>query len=215
MASLVTVSVVDALAEELRERVLDGIYPAGAAVPETDVAAEFGVSRPTAKSAITSLVGAGLLRREAHRPAFVPRLTAEDARDLFRVRIPLELEVVRALIAAGDIPNGAEAAVEEMRRLPDDVPTSEFVSTDLRFHRALVDRVASPRLSRLYGSIAGELHLTMIQTRRALGRDRVAVEHGQVLRLMRAGDLAGATGAMLRHLEGAGDALAQRLETHE
>ena len=80
VASLVTVSVADALAGELRERVLDGVFPAGGAVPETDVAATFGVSRPTAKSAITSLVGAGLLRREANRPAYVPRLTAEDAR---------------------------------------------------------------------------------------------------------------------------------------
>jgi DNA-binding GntR family transcriptional regulator len=211
VASLVTVSVVDALAEELRERVLDGVLPAGGAVAETDVATEFGVSRPTAKSALTALVGAGLLRRDANRPAYVPRLTAEDARDLFRVRVPLELEVVRTLVEGRDVPPAAEAAVEEMRRLSDDVPTSAFVATDLRFHHALVDRVASPRLSRLYGTIAGELHLTMIQTRKALGRMRIVTEHAEVLARLRAGDGLGAERAMREHLHGAGAALAATL----
>ena len=206
-----TVSVVDALAEELRERVLDGILPAGGSVAETDVATEFGVSRPTAKSAITALVGAGLLRRDANRPAYVPRLTAEDARDLFRVRIPLELEVVRTLVEERDVPPAAEAAVEEMRRLSDDVPTSDFVTTDLRFHHALVDRVASPRLSRLYGTIAGELHLTMIQTRQALGRMRIVTEHAEVLARLRAGDGPGAERAMREHLHGSGAALVATL----
>ena len=75
-----------------------------------------------------------------------------------------------------------------MRRLPEEVATSRLVTADLRFHLALVDRVASPRLSRLYGTIAGELHLTMIQTRQALGRVRIAAEHGEVLARLRAGD---------------------------
>jgi DNA-binding GntR family transcriptional regulator len=44
-------------------------------------------------------VAEGLLRRESHKPAYVPVLSEADVRDLFLVRTPLELEVVRVLAA--------------------------------------------------------------------------------------------------------------------
>ena len=138
MALLETVSIVDALVQRLREQVLDGVIPAGAAVAESDLAAEFGVSRPTAKSAIVTLVNGGLLRRDAHRSAYVPRLTPEDVVDIYRVRITLELEVVRTLATHAPVTPATQAAFHELGALPDDVPTSRFIAADLRAHRTLV-----------------------------------------------------------------------------
>ena len=63
MKGLKTVSVVDALTTSLRSRVLDGQIDAGVGLTETDVATEYEVSRPTAKTAISQLVQEGLLRR--------------------------------------------------------------------------------------------------------------------------------------------------------
>ena len=88
MKGLKTVSVVDALTMTLRARVLDGQIDAGVGLTETDVAAEYEVSRPTAKTAISLLVHEGLLRREAHKSAYVPELSREDVEDLFLVRMP-------------------------------------------------------------------------------------------------------------------------------
>ena len=92
MKGLKTVSVVEALAMTLRARVLDGQIDAGVGLTEADVAAEYDVSRPSAKTAISLLVHEGLLRREAHKSAYVPELSRKDVEDLFLVRIPLELE---------------------------------------------------------------------------------------------------------------------------
>ena len=105
MKGLKTVSVVDALTTSLRARVLDGQIDAGVGLTETDVATEYEVSRPTAKTAISQLVQEGLLRREAHKSAHVPSLSREDVEDLFLVRMPLELEVVR-LVVGKPIPAG-------------------------------------------------------------------------------------------------------------
>ena len=102
MKGLKTVSVVDALTTSLRSRVLDGQIDAGVGLTETDVATEYEVSRPTAKTAISQLVQEGLLRREAHRSAHVPSLSREDVEDLFLVRMPLELEVVRLVVGTAD-----------------------------------------------------------------------------------------------------------------
>jgi DNA-binding GntR family transcriptional regulator len=76
----------------------------------------------------------------------------------------------------------------------------------------LVDAVDSPRLSRLYQGLSGEIHLSMVQSRYALGRDRIVAEHDGVLAALRAGEVDRATELMRAHLEGARDALAAQLD---
>jgi DNA-binding GntR family transcriptional regulator len=175
------------------------------------VATEYEVSRPTAKAAITYLVQEGLLRREAHRSARVPTLSRDDVEDLFLVRMPLELEVVR-LIVGQPIPLGAEQAVRDLAAVEPEDGHSRFVEADLRFHRVLVLAVDSPRLTRLYQVLSGEIHLSMVQSRYALGRDRIVSEHGAVLHALRDGDGPLAESLMRAHLEGARDALADQFD---
>jgi DNA-binding GntR family transcriptional regulator len=206
---LKTVSVVDALTTSLRARVLDGEIDAGVGLTETDVATEYEVSRPTAKTAISQLVQEGLLRREAHRSAHVPSLSREDVEDLFLVRMPLELEVVR-LVVGKPIPAAAAEAVDDLAAITPEAGHSKFVEADLRFHRVLVQAVHSPRLSRLYEALSGEIHLSMVQSRYALGRDRIVAEHGGVLSALRQGDATLAEKLMRQHLDGARDALASQ-----
>ncbi|MGS0688153.1 GntR family transcriptional regulator [Nakamurella sp. GG22] len=212
MKGLKTVSVVDALSASLRARVLDGDIDPGVGLTETDVATEYEVSRPTAKAAITHLVQEGLLRREAHRSAQVPTLSRDDVEDLFLVRMPLELEVVRR-IAGHAIPPEAADAVRDLAAVAPVAGHSQFVEADLRFHRVLVKAVDSPRLSRLYRALSGEIHLSMVQSRYALGRDRIVAEHGAVLQALVDGDAEQAEALMRSHLEGARDALARQFDT--
>ena len=209
---LATVSVVDALGAALRERILDGSYPPGAPVAEVDVARDYRVSRPTAKTAIRKLVNDGLLRHEAHRPAYVPRLAAADIADLFYVRTPLELAAVRTVAGLPDTERTAHSrrareSVRDLRTLPAAAPHSRFVELDLSFHRVLVDAAASPRMARLFATLGGEIHLCMVHTRRALGRDRIGREHGAIVDAVAAGDPAGAERLMRSHLDGARAAL--------
>ena len=58
--------------------------------------------------------------------------------------------------------------------------------------------------------LSGEIHLSMVQSRYALGRDRIVAEHGGVLAALRQGDAALAEKLMRAHLDGARDALADR-----
>src|SRR5664279_5635732 len=211
MKGLKTVSVVDALVSSLRTRVLDGNIDPGVGLTETDVATEYEVSRPTAKTAISQLVQEGLLRREAHKSAHVPTLSRYDIEDLFLVRMPLELEVVR-LVSGRQVPTAAADAVQDLAGISAAAGHSEFVEADLRFHRALVGAVGSPRLSRLYDALSGEIHLSMVQSRYALGRDRIVAEHTGVLQALQQGDAEGAEKLMRAHLEGARDALGRQFD---
>lgn len=209
---LQTVSVVDALVAELRSRVLDGDYETGGTLVESDVAERYGVSRPTARAAITALVYEGLLRRTANKTARVARLTQTDMDDLFRIRIPLEERVLHHLAVRGEMPIAAmTAAVDQLRHVATDAPFSEFVLPDLHFHSVMVDAVGSPRLSRMYESLRGEIHLCMVQTATALGHSRILEEHAAVLEVAASGDAETAVGLMHDHLCGAQQVLRNRL----
>jgi DNA-binding GntR family transcriptional regulator len=209
---LATVTVTDALVAAVRARILDGDLPPGSALPEVEVARDYGVSRPTAKTALRTLVHEGLLRHDPHHAARVPALSGADIADLFLIRTPLELAAVELVCdtAAPGRPTalrGAALAVRELRGLDRDAPHSAFVAADLRFHRELVDLAGSPRLSRIYEGLHGEIHLCMVQTRLALGRERIAREHARILRAVEQGGAEAALALMRGHLDGARDAL--------
>lgn len=197
-----TISAVDAVADRLRDRILDGQLPPEYQVTELDVAAHYRVSRPTAKGAITILVNDGLLRREANRPAWVPRLSPDDVRDLFNVRIPLEIGIVRQVIGRKIVPVGMSEAVRDIAKL-DDAPPSRFVKSDLRFHRLMVDSLGSQRMTRVYSLIQGEIHLSMVQSHRVLGAERIAGEHSYILEAIVGQEEKLAVERMERHLAGA------------
>ena len=77
-------------------------------------------------------------------------------------------------------------------------------------------RSDSPRLSRLYAALTGEIHLSMVQSRYVLGRDRIARRAAaRCSRPCEAGDAALAQERMRAHLEGACEALAGSLEPED
>jgi GntR family transcriptional regulator len=68
------------LAATLRDRIAEGLYPAGAQLPtEGAFCVEFGVSRITVRGALERLTTEGLLRRERGRGTFVAAPPVEHA----------------------------------------------------------------------------------------------------------------------------------------
>ncbi|HSV86743.1 MAG TPA: GntR family transcriptional regulator, partial [Levilinea sp.] len=66
------VPIVEQVNRIIRERIQDGIYPHGGRLPsETDLAAEFGISRATLRLAMTPLVSDGVLLRKQGNGTYV------------------------------------------------------------------------------------------------------------------------------------------------
>ena len=148
------ISTQEAVIVSLRARILDGKIEPGVRLPELELAAEFGVARPTVRAAIQTLCHEGLLVREPNRSAHIPVLTREEILDLFSVRIPIECLVVRAVLERGASLERARAAIAghggaaRRRRLEPGRRRRRRVPP--RARRA----VGSPRLERLYDSLA-------------------------------------------------------------
>ncbi|MEZ0071511.1 GntR family transcriptional regulator [Planotetraspora sp. GP83] len=199
MTTLRPVSTVEALAAALRERVLSGDIGPGAALPEQELSARYGVARPTVREALAVLVHEGLLRRERNRSAHVPEVTAEDLADLMYVRRPLEELMAEAL--AGRRVAGAEAALDRLDGLPPDAPWAAVVAEHMALHEALIVAVGSPRLGRLYGALAAETRLGLVGLRDAYeDRQELAAEHRELLQVIARGPADAAKQAVRDHL---------------
>lgn len=202
----------DALVAALRERILGGEITPGARLPEVELCAAYDVARPTVRAAIQVLVHEGLLQREPHHSAKVPRLSRSDIDDLFFVRAPLELEAVRVLVERGARLPDAEAAIRRLQAIGPDAPPSATVDGDLAFHSALIDALGSPRYTRLYRSLSGEIRLCIAQLRATwASRDWLVSEHRELLETIYGGSVQKATGRMRRHLDRAVQELEERV----
>ena len=113
------ISTGEAVVASLRARILDGVIAPGARLPEAELAADFGVARPTVREAIQTLCHEGLLVRERNRSAHIPVLTSEEILDLFSVRIPLECLIVRAVLEREAPLAPAREAMAVMEALPE------------------------------------------------------------------------------------------------
>jgi DNA-binding GntR family transcriptional regulator len=202
------ISATEAVAASLRERIFDGAIEAGARLPELELAADFGVARPTVRAAIQTLTHEGLLTRERNRSAFVPKLGRGDVLDLFSVRIPLECLVVREVLERRAPLHGVRGAIAQLELLGAHSPWSSVVEADLGFHRALATATGSPRLEKLYLSLGGEIRLCIAQLRPAWPSPAaMAREHRALLDVIEAGDVEDAVARMTAHLERAVDDL--------
>ncbi|MFC7465082.1 GntR family transcriptional regulator [Brachybacterium sp. GCM10030252] len=195
-------SLTEALFASLRERIINGEIVPGEKVTEQRVAGEYGVARPTAKACLERLTSLGLLRRTAHRSASVPVLDASEIEDLFFSRETFESAATAHLAQARNLTDDVARAQAAMTQAAERADFRDQVQYDIDFHWALVNGVASDRLSRMYEIIAGEIHLTMGQyaAHRRTSPTTVVSEHDAIMTAIRDGDVDGARAALATHL---------------
>ncbi len=138
----------------------------------------------------------------------MPVFDPDDLIDVFRLRIALEVEAVRLVLATGEVPAAAEESVRELSGVGDDAPWRAVVEPDMRFHQAIIDAAGSERLARAYSSVQSEILLCLVQLRPYYHRPaEVAAEHEELIAAIRAGDVQRAEELFRVHLAEAADNL--------
>jgi DNA-binding GntR family transcriptional regulator len=203
-----TVSTVDAAANVLRELILDGQLEPGARLREAEFAERLGIARHSFRAATQILISEGLLRREPNRGVHVPVFEPDDLIDVFRLRTALEVEAVRLVMAAGELPEAAEESVRELTALGNDAPWREVVEPDMRFHRAIIEAAGSERIVRAYATVHSEVLLCLVWLRPHYDHpSEVAAEHQELIAAMREGDAGRAEELFRAHLREAAENL--------
>lgn len=137
----------EAVADRVRDMILDGRLPPGSRVNEVQLAARQGVSRTPLREALSRLVAEGALRDLPRRGFFVRQLTAEEVRHIYPIRSLLDPAALRL---AGIPP---AIAIERLRKLNrslgDARKPTEAVALDDRFHLELIADCPNPVLVEL------------------------------------------------------------------
>lgn len=197
-----TISVVDAVAEQLSEAIFDGTFQPGEVLVESQLATLYQVPRQTIRSAIVVLIHDGILRRVPNKSVYVPEFSEADLHDLFAVRRLVEMEAIRILANRKIVPKEAENAMRFMEVLHDENDWNEILKLDFKFHQAIIDATGSPRLQRFYRSISAEKRLALSYYRTADTSPRIIVqEHKELLDALRTGDPDATAEAASRHIQ--------------
>ena len=206
----------DAIYSALRSAIISQDIAPGTSGTESAAALRFGVARPTAKTASQQLVADGLLRREMHQTARVPRLSRADIVDLYDSRAVVESAAIAALASGGTLPADALAAHRALlAAASDSAGGDEFATHDIAFHRALVAGQSSPRLARMHALLMGEIELCIgqVQANHLLTATEVGAQHQGILDAVTAGDAALAESLTRDHITGSRDRLLAHFDT--
>jgi DNA-binding GntR family transcriptional regulator len=191
----------------LRQQIARGVLPAGEPINQEELAAGIGISVTPLREALRRLAAEGFVVLAAHRDARVAPLTAEEARSLSEMRIPLES--LAAGLAAERI---APAERAELEALADQLePLGEHASEHAldvhrRFHAAIWDAAHNEPLTQtldLLWDRADRYRRQGLSEIRGTGATRTAdyEQHFELRDLILAGERDGAADLMRRHVE--------------
>lgn len=188
------------LADRLREELLDGTLPTGTRLKEEALAERFAVGRYTVRSAIRTLVAAGLLEHEINRGARVPELSLARVDELYEYRTILEVGGLRVGMAHHQPLTVIEDATAALAGLSPDTPWPEVIDVHQEIHRTIVSWSGNTRLQDAYALCEQEIAFVVASTRPDYTAARLAELHIGLLDRLRSGGERAVT-ALARDIE--------------
>ena len=185
-------------ADAIRRAIISGDLQPGQRLREVALAAELGVSRPTLREALRTLVQEGLCEQEPHRGFAVASLDAAAIRDLTDTRLVLDRMAIEGIWEAPtgmDLVEQAWSAYAEAD--PDDV--SQHLA-HLALHRALWQASGNSMLMRMW-PVAESMSTLVLAQDQAVRRDpgRALAVHASLIDAIRSRDPEALDAAMAEH----------------
>lgn len=192
-----------AIAEKLRQSILDGSYPAGAQLRQDALAESHAVSRIPVREALFQLEAEGLVRLVPHKGAVVSELSLDEINDVFDLRVLLEPRLLAASMphfSGADFTTLTAIEIDFERAIAArDIGRWGALNADL--HMALYRHANQPRtLSIVAGLLQTSDRYTRVQLSRAAAMERAQSEHGMLIELCRSGALEDACDFLRAHI---------------
>ncbi|TFD58185.1 GntR family transcriptional regulator [Cryobacterium sp. Hh38] len=197
------------IADQLRERIIDGSFHPGEQIREASLVEHLQVSRGPVREALQRLSQEGLLVSHRNRGVFVLDLTINDIREVYAAREAIELGATTEILAEkrGDLVAIAETLsriIEEMVPLVAAGDWHRLSEVDLNFHVAYVKSAGNSRLSRIYSTLAAESRICMVNLEVSYPRPAALIEeHQHLADLLMAGDAENLHRAIRQHMRSA------------
>ncbi|SEB67988.1 DNA-binding transcriptional regulator, GntR family [Paramicrobacterium humi] len=188
----------------IRNRILAHEYVPGATINQATLAKEIGISTTPLREALRRLKQEGLVELDAHRDAYVTKLSVEEARDLLELRLALD-----PLAAALAAERRTREDIAEIRRSSEvnalsNQPTVVDLVAHRRFHRAIYvashNDVLIATLDGLWDKADRYRLVGLREGRDQPERDKKNEEHQQLVLAVIAGNPDEAAAVMRAHI---------------
>lgn len=193
----------EAVADRLRERVIEGALPPGSHLNERVLCEQLGVSRTPLREALRTLASEGMIELLPNRGAVVAQLTRADIEHAFEVMAALE--ALNGELAAQ---RATESEIDEIRALHFEMLAAharrdlpEYYRLNREIHRLIAACARNPLLVDVYERLNARLH--SLRFRSNLNRDkwdRAVAEHAAMIDALSARDGDRLGGVLREHL---------------
>jgi DNA-binding GntR family transcriptional regulator len=216
--SLDRTSLKDRAARVLREYISSGRIPEGTKLTEREVSRLLGISRAPARDALMALESEGLVvTRSSGR--YVIQLSEEDVRGIHVVRWTLERLAVE--LAASELTASGTAVLQEaLLVLEEAIAAGDahlWAQADLDLHRKIWQLSGNDQLLKVLDSMLGGIRVMAAREKiHAVRHPDLDLEnHRRLVRLIIAGDGAGAAAEVEKQIKGALDNALETLDLEE
>ncbi len=213
----------DQVESQLREAILDGHFAQGDKLPaETELATQFGVSRPTVREALGALVSSGLIRKmpgvaggsfvNTVTPDSLSQMLSESMDTIVRIGA-LDIEEITEVRRVLEVPAAEWAArnrtdehlavmksvVEKQKKTTLDDP--DIPTYDLRFHTTIGRASGNRLLEAFIAAVHDATHPAQFLEVTKQVAQKTVRQHISILAAIENGDPAAAGEAMREHLD--------------
>ncbi|MFN3219227.1 MAG: GntR family transcriptional regulator [Acidimicrobiales bacterium] len=210
-------TVAESVLQKLREDISSGALAPGTRLRQMDVAKRFGVSSTPVREAFAALESEGLVVSSTHRGVVVFQPTLDDLREIYEIRIALEVLAIRAAVPKMTARDHAEikAILDEMGSLgSSDADKMHYTQLNRQFHARLYEPAQMPKLERMILDLRDasaayiNLHSSIAPLSSETQRD-----HTLIYEACSDGDVDRAGEALGAHLRHSVEAVTQTLES--
>ena len=199
----VRTSTTERVLASLREAILTGTLAPGSLHSIYRLADEHGVSRTPVREAVLRLADAGLVTVERNRGVRVRGVTADDVREVFELRLVLEVPATAYAAQEADdaMVAGLRADLAAMREAADRDDAEAFEEHDRALHGRLHAALGNVRLAEEVLALRASIQARGASTHhRSRGLAEVLQEHVPVVEAVAARDPRAAAARMREHL---------------
>ena len=193
-----------AIAERLRQEILDGTHASGAQLRQDALAGAYGVSRIPVREALFQLEAEGLVQIVAHKGAIVTTLSPDEINDVFDLR-----ELLEPRLFERSIPRLIDEDFDAIA-ITHSKFSAAIQSKDLRvwgalnaqLHMALYSRAQLPQTASIVVALLQKSdRYTRMQLSSPSAMKRAEREHGELIELARKRQVQPACDLLLQHIQ--------------
>jgi DNA-binding GntR family transcriptional regulator len=188
--------------EMVKDRILSGELAPGARLKDDELARTFGVSNTPVREAMGELEKDGLIETISYRGRFVKKMSIEETREVYDVRMALE-----GLAARLAVKRITESQLEEMQEAveefeiafeADDITAG--LEADLAFHDLIVQASGNSTLVQIVSDLANRIQVLRQVDGGKMRRKQSLEDHEAILQAVKERDGEKAESQICRHI---------------